>query len=539
MTTTGSMTATGRLAAIDVGTNTIRLVVVEVKPDQSFRVIDDERVRTRLGRSLAETQRLNDEAMRVSTEAIEHFRSIAEGYGVEQIRAVATSAVRDAKNGEEFAAMVLAQTGVQLDIIGAEEEARLAFLSVSSSFELGTSETVVVDVGGGSTEVILSSGSVIERICPLQLGAVRYTERFDSGRVITGEKYKAMRRAIRKHIREHVGKPPFAPHLLIGTGGTLTNLATMSMHRGQEQQDREMLPYAVRGYEMQRSEVKHFLNMLRKMPADERQRTPGLKPDRADIIVAGLTIVDCLLKYFDVNRLRVHDQGIRAGLIRQMILDRQPDAETRTSTTDRLKGVQQFADACHQEQSHARQVVTLSLQVFDDLAKHLPDGHAEWATPENRELLHVAALLHDVGYLISYSRHHKHSYHLIMHSGLSGFTSRELLLIANIARYHRGAKPKLTHQAFARLNEDDQQLVRRLAAIVRMAVGLDRSHRQIVDRVSVAIEQQSVVVSVESAADPSVELWGAEQKSKLFAQVFRMPVTFRRTDVMTTNGVNS
>ncbi|MCA9296777.1 MAG: Ppx/GppA family phosphatase, partial [Phycisphaerales bacterium] len=300
-----------RLAAIDVGTNTIRLVVVEVASDRTFRVIDDERVRTRLGRSITETNALGDRAMADSAEAIAHFKNIAEGYGVNRLRAVATSAVRDATNGEAFASMIQSTIGIPLEIIPADEEARLAFLAVSSAFELGTNEVAVVDVGGGSTEVVLSSGEVIERICPLRLGAVKLTEQFGAQSAITGESYKAMRQYIRRHLRKKIGKPPFTPNLLIGTGGTFTNLAAMVMNRGVSGDVSENMPQSVRGYELQRSELKHFLNLLRKMPASERQGVPGLKADRADIIVAGLTIVDCLLKYLGVNRVRIHDQGIR------------------------------------------------------------------------------------------------------------------------------------------------------------------------------------------------------------------------------------
>jgi exopolyphosphatase/guanosine-5'-triphosphate,3'-diphosphate pyrophosphatase len=515
-----------RLAAIDVGTNTIRLVVVEVAPDGTFRVIDDERVRTRLGRSITETNALSDRAMADSAEAIAHFKNIADGYGVTRMRAVATSAVRDATNGEQFAAMIQSMIGIPLEIIPADDEARLAFLAVSKAFELGSNEVAVVDVGGGSTELVLSSGEVIERICPLRLGAVKLTEQFGAQSVITGESYTAMRRFITQHLRKKIGKPPFTPNLLIGTGGTFTNLAAMVMYRGVSGDASDNMPQSVRGYELQRSELKHFLNLLRKMPASDRQSVSGLKADRADIIVAGLTIVDCLLKYLGVNRVRIHDQGIRAGLIHQMIGTASSPRGVEGGTIDRVRTAQQFAATCQLDESHAQHVACLAMQMFDDLVSSVDDPKQAWSSNDSRELLHAASVLHDVGYLISYSRHHKHSYHIIMHSGMVGFTRRELEIIANVARYHRGARPTAEHVNFVRLSSQDQLLVRRLASILRIAVGLDRSHRQLVSRATLSVSGGAAQVEVRSADEPSVELWGAERKSRLFAEVFEMPVKF-------------
>lgn len=520
---TAQDTREDRLAAIDVGTNTIRLVVVEVRRDRTFRVIDDERVRTRLGHSLADTGRLDDRAMDLSVRTIANFRRIADGYGVARLRAVATSAVRDAGNGGEFVKLISEETGVTLEVITAEDEARLAFLAVSSAFELGAMPIAVVDVGGGSTEVVLSSGAVIERICPLRLGAVRLTEQFNAQRPITGEDYKALRRFVREHVRKTIGKAPFTPHMIIGTGGTFTNLAAMSMHRGVSTDAQEALPPSVRGYEMQRFEVKHFLNLLRKMPSEARQNVPGLKPDRADIIVAGLTIVDCVLKHLGVNRVRIHDQGIRAGIIREMV-GAAPKPSMCNATKDRVLAAQQFAETCQHEQGHARHVATLAMQLFDDLVSVIDDADGTWTTPASRELLHVASVLHDVGYLISYERHHKHSYHIIMHSNLVGFTRRELEIVANIARYHRGAKPRTKHSNFARLSPEDQRLVKQLASILRLAVGLDRSHRQLVARATLKLEDGMAVITLHAEDDPAVEMWGAERKCGLFTEVFQLPV---------------
>lgn len=519
--TTLGESSLGRLAAIDVGTNTVRLVVADVRADRTFRIVDDEKVATRLGRGLADRGELTAEAIEETVEAIAKLASIADGYGVSHTRPVATCAVREATNGHEFVARVRERTGLDTTVISAEDEGRLAFLSVAGAFDLRGMPAAVIDVGGGSTELVLSSGTVIERIYPLPMGAVRLTDQFALAGTPDPEKFRAMRQWIKKELEARVGRVPFVPHLVVGTGGTFTNLASIVLRRGEADIAADLLPGAVRGFEMQRSDVKHVLHLLRKIPPRERARVPGLTPDRADIIVAGITIVDCLLKQLQVNRLRVHDQGIRAGLLQTMIDERFP-REGRAATVDRMRSVQRLAKSCPHDGRHAAHVTRLSLSLFDELAAIAPEG--DWATAESRELLEAAAMLHDIGYFISYERHHKHSYHLILHSGLEGFTRAEIEIIGAVARYHRGARPKMKHRSFGSLSPADRERVLRLAGILRLAVGLDRSHAQIVRTVSLRRRDDHVEVRLAADREPVAELWGAERKADILQRAFGVTV---------------
>lgn len=518
-----------RIAAIDIGTNSIRLEVAEATPDHDFRVIDDERVPIRLGRGLARTGELNADAMEQAAVAVGRFRSIVDGFGAKALRVVATAAVREASNREAFTNMLRERANVELEIITAEQEARLAFLSASRAFDLSSTDAAIVDIGGGSTELVLSSGVAIERIVPLSLGTVRLAEMFDLGGSTMSEgNYQRMREYIRKVMRKRVEKLPLRPHIMIGTGGTFTSLAAMSMHRGSKSDAGETLSFSVRGCELQRSEVKHWLDRLRKMSLRDRMQVVGLNPQRADIIVPGLAIIDAALKHLGVNRLRVNDQGIRAGILHGMASRLMPGdrAETR-GAAQRVKAVRHFASSCRLDHQHAEHVAKLAVKLFDALSREIGDREAPWATPLNRELLHAAALLHDVGYHVNYSKHHKHSYHLIVNSALAGFTRREIELMANIARYHRGGRPKLKHANFARLSAEDRELVRRLAALLRLAVGLDRSHAQRVTDLAVRCADGVAIIDVEAAAEPVVELWGAEQKGRLFEQAFALSLCVR------------
>ena len=423
------------------------------------------------------------------------------------------------------------EVGIEVEVISADQEAHLAFYSVQRAFDLNGKNVVVADIGGGSTEIVLASGNVIESISTTPLGAVRLTEIYGNGAGMAGEDYQRMIEGIDRTLKKEAKKAYFPPHLLIGSGGTFTSIAEMMMaSRGQ-------VGLPVRGYLLTRAEVSHMLDRLRKIPVKARRQTPGLAPDRADIIVAGIAVIDCLMRRFNVNLLQVHSRGVRDGLLLTMI-DRTlgiPSADA----VDRDAAIDRFAAACTSEHelAHGKQVARLAGKIFEPL------GERFGLDPADRPLLEAAARVQDVGYLINYDQHHKHSYHLILNSRLAGFRPRELELIANVARYHRGARPKLKHANFRQLPPDDRQRVERLAAILRLAGGLDRSHSQQVKDVTLqeirsdgddgSTERDTgeketgekrrardLTMLVHADFNPEVDLWGARRRTKLFRRVF-------------------
>ncbi len=252
------------------------------------------------------------------------------------------------------------------------------------------------------------------------------------------------------------------------------------------------------------------------MPLKDRRGVPGLSPDRADIIVAGLAIIDRLMRHFDVNLLQVHNRGVRDGLLLTMI-DQGP-GEPRARPARSRGGHRALREACGGELEHGRHVARLAGPIFAQLAKLYN------LDPADQSLLETAARLQDVGYLINYDQHHKHSYHLILHSRLAGFEPRELELIANVARYHRGSKPKQKHANFHQLPPDDQLKVRQMAAILRLAGGLDRSHSGMVRDVEVRKTNDCLELIVAAPENPEVDLWGARRRSKMFQKVFHTRV---------------
>jgi exopolyphosphatase/guanosine-5'-triphosphate,3'-diphosphate pyrophosphatase len=530
---------TRRIGAIDVGTNSIRLIVAEAGADGNYRVLDDEKVTARLGQGLQATGRMAPEAMARAAQAIERMKSIADGFSVEMLRVIGTCAVREAANRDELLDLVRQHAGLLVEPIEAEEEAHLAHLSVGHAFDLRHQAVAVVDIGGGSTEIILSSGGVVEQVYSLPLGAVRLSEECGASDESTDEGFRRLRRTIRRRLRQGLNKLPFVPQMVIGTGGTFTSLANISLRRAKGRfaehastrgdhaaANGSSSPTSIRGYEMKRPEVRHLVDWLRTMPLRERARIPGLSPDRADIIVAGAAIVERILKYLGVNRLQVHDGGVRDGLLRSMVTTVFPGAGGAVlEPPDPLRSVRQFAASCSYEQAHCHHVAALAGMILDQLP-----GATEPAGPgaaSERRLLEAAALLKDVGYLVNYSKHHHHSYHLIVHSDLTGFSPREVHLVANVARYHRKARPRRKHANFASLCKPDRALVRRLAAILRIADGLDRNRLQNIRNVSVRFEPGITHFLLEADANPTVEIWGAESKSELFEEVFGVETRFQ------------
>ena len=508
--TSPQQSAQPRLAAIDVGSNTIRLIVAEVQDDDSYRVLDEEREMVRLSEHLDRTGRLSDSAVERATAAIGKMKAIADGFKVNDIRAIATSAVRDAANGRAFTREVMRQHKLRIDVISGDEEAQLAFRSAARHFDLEGRSTAVVDIGGGSVEVILSAGTAVDHVYSLPLGAVRVTERFVRSDPLRPKHWKAMKAEIDRSLRATIRQSAHRAEIMVGSGGTFTALAHMSKWQ------REGRHGSVQGYVLTAAEVIHLLDRLREAPLEARRGMEGLSADRADIIVAGATVISRLVKRLGAQQIMVNERGIRDGVLLRMIADlpgRQPVTQIPTAG-NRMEWVRRLARKCRSNERHCEQVSTLALQIFDAIK-------GRFGLPaESRDVLQAAALLHDIGYLISHSKHHKHAYHLIMHAELPSFSPQEVEQIANVARYHRRAFPKKSHENLVRSSDEARKLIARLSGILRIADGLDRTHAQSVTGVKVRFVRDKLQISLEADSLPDVESTDATRKSTLFRKAF-------------------
>jgi len=498
-----------RLAAVDIGTNSIRSIVVEALPNGKYRILDDEKVLVRLGEGLNQTGRIAPAAWDRAMEALTRQKKIIDGFQVRSIEAVATSAVRKAANGPELTREIKAKIGLTVKVISGEEEAELAALSAFHNFDLEGVRYLIFDIGGGSLELITAMGTHMEEVLSLELGAVFLTETFLKEDPVNPAEYQKMRKYIRKSLRAYFTGDRTGMQCLVGSGGTVTSIAAMVTARSRERYD------SLHGHELLRSEVVHLLAMLLRKSDKERRSLPGLAPERSDIIIAGVTVIDELMDFFQLNVLKVNERGIREGLILKGLRRERLLPEVRPARTWRDSALE-FARSCHYDQEHSLHVAKLSLAIFQALAERFKLSERE------SRLLEAAALLHDVGYFISYSAHHKHSYHLIRHADLFGFTPRERELTANIARYHRKALPKKKHDEFVRLAAADRLLVSRLGGILRLCDGLDRRRNSVVEGLECALNDKSLRIKMTGHGDLSVELFGAKAKSDLFQGAFNL-----------------
>ncbi len=504
---------TQRYAAIDIGSNSIRQIVADVSSNGTIRVLDEMKAAPRLQSGLHETGALGEEPMRVALEALTRMATLARQLGCKRVEAVATSAVRGASNGAAFLRQVREVAGLRVRILDGEEEARLAFRSALAHFDLGRGRAVVMDIGGGSVEFALAAEGIVERYVSLPFGAVRLTEQYLMDRPAP-KGVRKLRKAIRDDIRRVLPVRDWRGAELIGSGGTFTNLAGMVLAR-----QGIRVAHSVHGTRMPWHEIEHLLEMLQELTPTERLAVPGLNVARADIILAGLAVAAEVGARLEPRGFVASAYGIREGLL----LETARVAPVVSDPGDaRERSVREFAERCHYEEPHARQVQRLALQLFDSLGARLG------CVPADRPVLSDAALLHDVGYHINYQKHHKHSFHLIQHADFLGMTPDEQTIVAHVARYHRGSAPdRVKHAEYGALDRATRARVQRLSALLRVADGFDRGHSAAVERVRVRWLHRALRITAhQSDMAPSMrlELWGAARKKGLLEEVAGTPV---------------
>ena len=516
MSTTGSFQLRNdsdiRISAIDIGSNSIRQTIADVSPTGVIRVVDELKAAPRLGAGLYERGSLNEIAVQNALSTLSRMATLANQLGVERTEVVATSAVRDASNGDKFLKLVRAETGLNVRVLRGDDEARLSFRSALAHFDLGVGRAVVMDIGGGSLELALSADGLVERLISLPFGAIRMTEQY----LGTSGKKKGMRK-LRKRVRRELRRTVAARHWhasrIICSGGTFTSLAAIYLARTGIENAK-----TVHGTVIPRVELEHIVDMLQNMPLEERQRVPGLSAARADIIVGGLAVAAEVASRVEAKELVISGYGIREGILLEAAKVVPAPADPGEA---RDRSVRELAERTHYEEQHSKHVQSLALQIFDSIGQRLD------CTAEDRKLLSDAALLHDIGYHISYDKHNKHSYHLIEHAELLGMTPPEQIVVANIARYHRGAEPKKKHVNYGGLEKGMRETIKKLAGILRVADGFDRGHANAVAEIKVRWMERALRLTAVPARQSNnlrLELWGAARKSNLLAEVAGVPV---------------
>ncbi len=465
---------TQTIAAIDIGSNSLKLVIVEAAASDSFTVISQERERVRLGHETLRNRFLSEEALNLSADAIAKFRSIADTRGVDTILAVATASVREAENAVEFVAEIKRRTGVEIEVLSSMEEARLIGVAVAQYFGAEDSSLLNIDIGGGSTELSLMRNNMPEKLFSMKLGAVGLTERFLLNDPPKKKEFKNLRAEIASALDRPAHKIGDAKwKFSTGTSGTIQALGRIL----NAQMDETPVDLKI--------DLKKLISLNKKLAKTtvvERSLIPTINERRAEVIVAGGQILEGVMRTLNIETLQTCGYALREGVIIDYL--REIEAESLPPVPDvedlRLRDVFAIGRRYGYEEKHSLQVAFLAERIFDDIAP-IFDLKRRWRT-----YLSAAALLHDVGYHISHESHHKHSLYLIKHSEMTGFSELEKLAIANIARYHRRAMPKEKHTDYMMLNEKDRSVVFRLASILRIAEGLDYGYNNHVENLKVS-----------------------------------------------------
>jgi len=510
------MPATERFAAIDVGSNSIRCLIAERGEDGHLTVIDDLKDQPRLARGLAETGTLAADAIERAVEAIGRMLAAAERRGAKRVALVATSAVRDASNGAEFTDRVKREFGVPLEIIDGETEARLAFLSVREHFAVVRGRAIVMDIGGGSLELVLAASGLVDRALTLPFGAVRLTEQYLAAASNPEAGLRRLRSAVRQRLRKAVPAREWSGARVFGSGGTFTNVARILAAREHGRSP----DLGVHGGTVSLGEMQRVLDWLAAMSLEERRTVPGLSAERADILPAGIAVAAEVMEHFAVPQLTVSAYGLREGLLLHLARP-QPEGEQGPA---RARALRRFAERCRVDRRHAEQTAALGRRLLKGLGKHLA------CEPEDADLLEAAALLHDVGQLVSYRGHHKHSYHLIVHADGLPLTPRQRMLVGLVSRYHRKTVPSKRHPEFGALDPAERAQVRRLAAILRLACGLDRGHVSAVESLRLRMLPGRLLIDVTPrlvTTDLKLELWGARKKADLLEALLEREIQIR------------
>lgn len=500
------------VAFMDLGTNSVRLSVIRINPNHSYTLLTQQREVARLGDGEFTSAHLQQAAMDRAVLICAKFVELSQAFGAEEIIAVATSATREAVNQVEFLRRIRQEAKVDLRVVSGNEEARLIYLGVSRGMLLGDQSALFIDIGGGSTELIVGNQQEQCYLDSLKLGAIRLSNLFplDITRPVSSAKYQKICTYVRNTALRSVQRiKKYSLTQAVGSSGTIENLLNVAT---QYYYKRPWLPADV----LTRNQVRTAIELMRAVPLEERRKIPGLNPERADIIIAGAAIVDTLMEDLALTELRASTRSLRDGMLVDY-LARTESAPFTQELSPRESSVLHLGRICAFDEAHARQVATLADELFESAGTLGLHAYGDL----ERELLRYAALLHDLGTFLSYHNHQEHTYYFIHNAELLGFDQTEVAIMASLAFFHRKPFPRLKHREFTSLEERARPIVRQLCVLLRMAESLDRGHAAAVAHAHLRNgEGGHIILDISAVKDCQLELWGVANHRETFAKAF-------------------
>lgn len=516
------------LAAIDVGTNSIHMAVVKIEPAiPSFTIIAREKATVRLGDREPQTGCLTSEAMQRAISALRRCQEIAKTLNAEETVATATSAVREAPNGHTFLHQVEKELGLIINLISGQEEARRIYLGVLSGMEFDNQPHVIIDIGGGSTELILGDGHEPRTLSSTKVGAVRLTAELVHSDPISNSEFHYLQAYVRGMLERSVEEltaqvqPGELPRL-VGTSGTIETLAAIHAR-----EKLGFIPSPLNGYQFSLRDLREITSRLRKLNYSERAAVPGMSDRRSEIIVAGAVILQEAMTLLGLEEITICERALREGIVVDWMLTHGLiEDRLRFQGSVRQRSVFKVAHKYRVNLEHSQRVAHFALSLFDQTRGVLH----QWGE-EERELLWAGAILHNCGHFVSHSEHHKHSYYLIRYGELLGYTEVEIETIANLARYHRKSGPKKKHDSFRSIDsKKHRRVVEQLSPLLRLAVALDRRQIGAIERVRCqhlpdTREIRLYLTAVNPEDDCELELWSLNLKKDGFEEAYGLKLT--------------
>ncbi|MBD2391178.1 MULTISPECIES: Ppx/GppA phosphatase family protein [Aphanizomenon] len=511
------------IAAIDIGTNSLHMVIVKIEAAlPSFTMIAREKETVRLGDRNLITGELKPEVMLKAIACLGRFKTLAHSLEVNSIVAVATSAVRESPNGKEFLHQIETELGLSVDLISGPEEARRIYLGVLSGMEFNHQPHIIIDIGGGSTELILGDSEEPRSLTSTKIGAVRLTGELVNSDPITETEFKYLQAYARGMLERSVEEVQEKLKIgefprLIGTSGTIETIATIHAR-----EKLGLVPSTLNGYQFSLQDLRIWVTRLRKMTNVERATIPGMPEKRSEVILAGAVILQEAMTLLGVESLTVCERALREGIIVDWMLAHGfIDNRLRFQTSVRERSVLKTAKKYYSNLEHSERITAFALNIFDQT-----QGKLHYWNTDQRKLLWAAAILHNCGHYVSHSSHHKHSYYLIRNGELLGYNETEIEIIANIARYHRKSAPKKKHDNYRNLlHKEHRQMVNQLSAILRLAVALDRRRIGAISHVKCEYlpnfkEFKMFIFPSLIDDECALEMWSLDYKKGVFEEEF-------------------
>jgi exopolyphosphatase/guanosine-5'-triphosphate,3'-diphosphate pyrophosphatase len=503
-----------RLAAIDIGSNSLHMIIADVTRDGHIEVVDRVKETVRLGHRSFTTGSLTDEAMDMTVRTLDYFSRLARLRGVSRMRAVATSAVREARNRDPFIARIKRETDIEVQVISGDDEAKLIFTAAQHALGLDGGPHLLLDIGGGSAELVLVKDTKPLWMKSAKLGAARLSERFLPDDPPT----TSQRKHLIKHLEDEIGDQLRSARRegvvrVIGTSGTVNTLIAMARAARGEELGR------LHGAAASPEEVETITEQLVERSAAARADMPGMDAKRIDLMPAAALLVDFVMRRSDAPQLIACTWALREGVLLELV----GNAGRRCAADARRRSVEGLASRFLADNEHGRHVAHLALELFDATASALG------LSPGRRQMLEYAALLHDIGHVIDHDRHNRHSYYLIKNAELLGFNSTEIEMLALIARGHRKQGGQFYSNELRGMSAEEKRTVRGLAALLRVADALDRSHFGVVRDILPTLTPGRLTLTIDSGVDAAdLEQWTCERRTDLLARMLDRRVVLQR-----------